>query len=111
MWDYPQMYYFQSEQVFSLFRPGRKKKKNAELEISTFSYEFNAPLELRESPTLITEDDSGDFALDLLGRFMINTGRILLTPEPTDVVPGWSWIDEVAGVILIVGGIILVSVF
>ena len=42
---------------------------------------------------------------------MINTGRILLTPEPTDVVPGWSWIDEVAGVILIVGGIILVSVF
>lgn len=113
MWNYPQMYYFESEQVFSLFQTKRSKRKKVETKIkeqpSTFDYQYT-PIPLENYPE---EKTSSSWELDFLGRIMINTGRILINPTgPEDYNPWLAgpW-DEIAGGILIIGGIILVSVY
>ena len=111
MWNYPQMYYFGSAQIFELYQPKKSKRKIRKDSQKLFSYEFNAPLELRESPSIITEEDpGGSWELDFLGRIMINTGRILIIPEPVDLTNPYTWIDEIIGGVLIIRGKIHVAV-
>jgi len=59
----------------------------------------------------IVAEDSSNWGLDFLGRMMIRTGYVLLIPEGSEVVIPWSLADEVVGVALIVGGLLLVTIF
>ena len=71
---------------------------------------------IRDSPqqnnsSIISDDNSENLSLDLLGRAMILAGRILMVPEGSEPLVPWTWADEILGVILFVGGMILVIVY
>lgn len=117
MWAYPQMYYFESEQIFNLFKPkksrsiskGPKSRKTYE----RFSYEFNnrnTLIQLPQEDTSLIEQGFERSGAQL-GRVMVTTGLTLLVPEGTEVVAPITLADEVLGFTLIVGGIILQIVY
>ena len=113
MWAYPQMYYFESEQIFNLFKPkksrsiskGPKSRKTYE----RFSYEFNNRNTLIQLPQEDTSLIEQGFELGgaQLGRVMVTTGLTLLVPEGTEVVAPITLADEVLVFTLFVGVIIL----
>ena len=76
----------------------------------------DSPQLIRDSPqqnntSIISDDNSENLSLDLLGRAMILAGRILMVPEGSERLVPWTWADEILGVILFVGGMILVIVY
>lgn len=55
-------------------------------------------------------DDSSNWELELIGRFLINAGWRLVIPEPVDATNPYTWIDEVFGVVFIVIGLTLIAI-
>lgn len=66
---------------------------------------------ISELEIVADDSDSSNWGLDFLGRMMIRTGFILLVPEGSELIIPWSLADEVVGVALIVGGLLLITVF
>jgi len=72
-----------------------------------YSFEtiYADPLVLPESPP-----EESNFNLELLGRFMVNFGRVLIIPEPVDATNPYTWIDELIGGVFILVGLTLIAV-
>ena len=113
MWNYPQMYYFGSAQIFELYQSKSSKRKIRKDSQQLFSYEFNAPDVLTTDPT---QDESWVEEIFIahgqsLGQVMVSTGLALLVPEGTELFLPITLLDEVIGFTLIVGGIIFQLVY
>lgn len=123
MWNYPQMYYFNSPQVFNLFKPkskalAKQNKKDTAQSFnhvnSSISYEFNSPDILTIDPVASEEsfiEEIFETYGQSLGQVMVSTGLALIVPEGTELFVPITLIDEVIGFTLIVGGIIFQLIY
>ena len=115
MWDYPQMYYFKSEQIFNLFKPRMKKSKPIS-KIHTqqeLNYQYVAqpiqnyptsPAPWKEQVTELIKDEAWEIGKDLIGLGLVGLGTWLLNPVgPEDWLFGspLNPIDEIVGIGLI----------